>query len=422
MDSAILDSPYRNNAFRLAALRIDTEDRRVRNMVTELEAGGRRSRRLIQPTVLPVIPQPPITEMTAALEKLGNPADRLIDELLWFWPTDYVDPATDGIDSANRRWLERLPSDPIAAHNLAVLRHIEAIETPRGEYPETWLDALTAWDMAIGSDETWQWLGERAERIGRSRYRTTSPELDRIRMYLPAAVLRIHTNTIAHTILAGQMASAEMQFDVLDEFRAQIVMYPSVFDFTDIDFARNEHIRQLELHRRRRYGRACRTAERRPKEALLEARRLLKEERGAREYFHSIPMDDSATLRSSDSRTADTAIKCVVAYFDATKDIEGAREVLAETMPFAVGAQLAERLDRTTGDLEKEWLEYICRFCRVRRGVVGAEYSQFLSRPSYRRYFPRQEVVYDHVEVAVPRCKGCRAVEFVVLLADFPRT
>lgn len=410
MDATILDSPYRNNAFRLAGLRIDTGAGPIREMVTELGAGGRRSRRLVHPTVLPVTPRPQPADVSAVLESLANPIDRLINELFWFWPTDYVDPATDGIDCANRQWLEQLPTDPIAAHNLAVLRHIEALETPRGEQPETWLDALTAWDIAIGAEETWQWLGEHAARIGRSRYRKDSPELALIRERLPAAVLRIHTNAIAHAILTGEKSAAERQFEVLDEFRAQIVMHPSVFDFADIDFARDQLARQLEWHRRRRDTQVLCTADTKPEEVLQEVRNLLVEEGRAQKWVRTTAMEDSVRARPVDSQASTTAIHCVVAYFNATKDWDGAREVLAAARPFATETSQVQRLDWTIEVLERQWREYVCPFCRVRRGVVGAEYSEFMHRRrrGYHEHGGR-EVDPELTTVLVPRCKRCRA-------------
>ncbi|MGW4356483.1 hypothetical protein ACWELJ_30790 [Nocardia sp. NPDC004582] len=356
-------------------------------------------------------PQPPPAAVTAALERLGNPADRLIAELFWFWPTDYVDPATDGIDRAGRLWLERMPTDPIAAHNLAVLRHIEALETPRGAHPETWLDALTAWDTAIAAAETWHWLGERAAQLGLHRYRPGSGGLRQLREQLPAAVLRIHTNVIAHAIPTGQMATAELQFAVLDEFRAQIVMYPSVFDFTDIDFARDQYARQLRLFLRCRGDQVRRVAEERPKDTLPEVRNLLVEEGRARAYRRGTAIEDSATEPVVDSRVVGIAIECVAAYYNATKDLAGACDVLNLMRTLAVGEAGLADLEGATRDLETKWREYLCEFCGKRRGVVAAEHVVRMHRERLPRRHGDPE--FERTEIVFPRCRRCRVANLL---------
>ncbi|RMI29112.1 tetratricopeptide repeat protein [Nocardia stercoris] len=275
LDAALEDAPHRRNAFRLAGLRTDADGRGLRRRVTELEASERLGTPLARAGLLPPVPEPDPGEVKTALNQLREPLQRLVQELFWLWPTDGVDPGAPGanMESAERIWLDALRQDPIAAHNIAVVRHVQALESELGTRIETWLDALTAWDVAIGAAATWQRLRERAEKIGDNRLGT--PALAELRHALPAALLRIHSDLIVRAALDGDQAGADLHVDVLTRFAEQIGNAPSVFDAATIEAARDAAVRKLAARTGAFTAEPARIADNEPTGAVAAADRLL---------------------------------------------------------------------------------------------------------------------------------------------------
>ncbi len=251
LDAVLDDSPYLRNPFRLAGLRADADSRQFRARVTELEACERLGAPLPSRGVLPVSASPEPGDVRAALNHLRDPVNRLVHELFWIWPAEGADPALDALAAgdvagAEQIWLGQLAENGIAAHNLAVLRHIQGLESPRGRAPETWLDALTAWDVALSGAALWDRLRARAARIDDRRLGDSAPA--ELRRALPAGLLRFHAALIVQAAKDSDARTVTLHIDVLTRFGEQVSRSPSSFAAETVNDVRRSTVGLLAAH------------------------------------------------------------------------------------------------------------------------------------------------------------------------------
>lgn len=125
-------------------------------------------------------PNPPPTQeqVRAAAQRLGDPRQRFVAELFWFWPDSYPekseDPAIDELmrnvpgDAVNIWASQSTEEHPAALHNLAVYHHMMAIELeqslpplPPEDIAAWWRAALAYWRAALANDAIWRALERR---------------------------------------------------------------------------------------------------------------------------------------------------------------------------------------------------------------------------------------------------------------------
>jgi hypothetical protein len=149
-------------------------------------------------------------EVERAAARLAHPLLRLEDELYWFW--------LDGGPAALRamvsspetadpiaRTLDRAAAEgsDVALHDLAVLRHVAALEGPG---PGPWTPALQAWARTWRADPFWARVRQRAAAL-------TGPEsadtaAGRLREELPGRILSATAAAVAGLLAAGRDADA----------------------------------------------------------------------------------------------------------------------------------------------------------------------------------------------------------------------
>jgi flagellar motor protein MotB len=147
---------YRDNAFRVTGLAVDATPRDIRRRSDRLRMMNRLGTgQDDEPVLLP--PGEPVDAEAyeQAVQRLRDPVCRLVDELFWFWPVGGTDPAMDALrrgetDEAARIW--RDSSSAVAAHNLAVLTHVRALEDGG-----PWERAFAHWRAVVDDDRvTWR--------------------------------------------------------------------------------------------------------------------------------------------------------------------------------------------------------------------------------------------------------------------------
>ncbi|MQY20482.1 tetratricopeptide repeat protein [Nocardia macrotermitis] len=368
LDTLIEDNPYRHNAFRLAALPTDADSRQVRKRVTELEAAEKLGAPLTRTTALAVSPAPDAADVKAALNRLREPVNRLVQELFWLWPCTDGDPALAALArgdtaAAEQIWLERMGQDAIAAHNIAVLRHIQALETPRGQAPEIWLDALTAWDSALGTDAVWNRLRDRASRIDDRRLDTHA--VDTLRGALPAMLLRIQAALIVDATAADDFATADLHITVLDRFTEQARTHPGAFDADTIDEARGWAIRKLSARLKTLADEAYRVAGQRPAEAGQAVTRMLDQTRVPLRVIDRLrPPSDPLGAAAHDDIVG-TAISCDIQHFNAVRDLASSVAVLQRLGPIATTTANRDRLAKEWSNAATLQVDELCTTART---------------------------------------------------------
>lgn len=371
LDALVEDTPYRHNPFRLAGLRTDADSRQVRKRVTELEAAEKLGAPLTRPAALPVTPPPDAADVKAALNRLREPVNRLVQEVFWLWPCTDGDPALTALsqgeaDTAERIWLDRISRDAIAVHNIAVLRHIQGLETPRGRSAETWLDALTAWDSALADDSVWNRLRERASHIDDRRLDASA--VADLRGALPAMLLRIQAALIVRAAVDDDFATADLHIDVLDRFADQVRTRPGAFDTPTIDEARGWAIRKLAARLKSIADEAHRAGSQRPAEASQAAARMLDRARVPLRVIDRLrPPTDPLGAGAHDDIVG-TAIFCDIQHYNESRDVAASVAMLERLGPIATTAAIRDRL---TSEWAATSVLQVDKFCAEAR--AGAE-------------------------------------------------
>ena len=228
---------FRNNAFRITGLPVDSTAREIGKhadklkMMEELGHGASA-----HTAAFALKPPPTIDQIRDAIQKLKDPEMRLVDEFFWFWPEEFgksaSDPAIQALvagdgETAMKIWAskETNPTDGVVAmHNVAVLWHLTALEwenyTSRGELDKDrqekienyWRNAFKRWERLAVDDFLWEKVNARIRQIDDARL--TTGFVRRMRASLPYALDKINAGLALHYAEAKQMdlARVHIQF------------------------------------------------------------------------------------------------------------------------------------------------------------------------------------------------------------------
>ena len=207
-------NPYSENAFRVLALSTRATDIEVR----------RRAKELTLQAELDGDPET-IALLKSAHARLEDPTARLEEELFWFALTP--DPVPEDLDpSADGERLEtvlthlaamRDAGSDEAAHDLAVLRHIAAIETC-DDGQDQWRPALESWENLWSDDRFWMRMRLRAAELGDAR--ASDALVNKLRKNLPERILDTTAAEIAELLEADDDDSEAEAEEALTALRA----------------------------------------------------------------------------------------------------------------------------------------------------------------------------------------------------------
>ncbi len=204
---------YRRNLFRVLGLNTDATPKDVqrqqtrRKMQAKLGVGSSNGQH-----GLALDPAPTDEDCRAAMERLTQPRDRVLDEVFWFWPVGVVadkDPALKALEQgdteqARATWMAqtKTPEDGcVATHNLAVLDHLAALDEEarmgasgpdqkeQDRLCDLWLRAFARWKAVLDGEDFWSSVKERVRDLNDMQVPTGF--VRRIRGTLPTALLLI---------------------------------------------------------------------------------------------------------------------------------------------------------------------------------------------------------------------------------------
>ncbi|OLS99035.1 hypothetical protein BJF90_39955 [Pseudonocardia sp. CNS-004] len=394
LGSLVADSPYRRNAFRLAGLDVAVDRRGLARRTTELEAGAKLGAPLSnEKAVLPVTPTPELADVKAALNQLREPVQRLVQEWFWLWSDDRADPAiarlaAGDVDGAAQVWLDQVNGDGadagIAAHNIAILRHIQALETPGGVPVATWLDALTAWDAAIVSNAVWQRVLARAARIDERRLLPSA--VDELRAELPRALLTVHAGRIVRAAEDDDTAAVDVHVAVFDGFAQEAGHPDSAFTTALIDDARGSAARTLAARVKSIADDELAHAAKEPGEGSAAANRAVDRTRLFLQAIDRLrPATDPVRSGAHDDLVY-AALQCEIRHYNETEDAAAAEALLERLTPIATTEQtrsrLAEHWPRSPRRSSSRWPRRRPAQLRPTRRPERPSRSSCSSRPS----------------------------------------
>ena len=215
---------YAENPFRILGLRVFASPGEIARRSEELSAIGVPRAWAFAPagSVVPA-------RMHEAAQTLKGGLGRLFAEFFWFWPENYPeeksDPAIEALargdmEAACDYWEAALGSRrSVAAHNLAVLFHLvaldrEAVGAPLdAEIAGWWSVAGENWALALGDDELWARLESRLKRFDDPR--VPADFARRVRDSLPQALQRIQVAAAVARAAKGQWHEAATLVELL---------------------------------------------------------------------------------------------------------------------------------------------------------------------------------------------------------------
>lgn len=231
---------YRRNLFRVLGLSVHATARdverqqRKRQMQANLGLASTEG----DDGPLALKPLPTDEDIRAALERLHRPLERLLDEVFWFWPTNgngAADPALyalqEGqVERAVELWMAQSSEDgqgQIAAHNLAVLDHLMALDSEvhlASERLDTeqeirvtdlWRRAFVRWKAVLDGEEFWSVVKNRVRDL--NDVQLTTGVVRRIHGTLPTALLLINAQMAYNAAERSDTARAQRHMRLLQD-------------------------------------------------------------------------------------------------------------------------------------------------------------------------------------------------------------
>ena len=341
---------YRNNAFRRLDVFADAGASDIRRQQKRREMAAKLGVVESGTNIWPLSLEESEEGVRAALDVLADPASRYLHEFFWFAATDKDDDALTRLSSgepelARQHWEMQINDDDrkgSALHNLAVLDHIEALESPEAE-SGSWNRALSRWRTVINSEPFWTRAEDRA--LALEDPRLTPETVKEIRAAFPAAILSINARAAVAAAEADDPAAASRHLAVLKD---------APFD----EEAREQAIRRAIEPYRSRLISTIESAERRWKADSHRGSDIIKDlHQQAAAILQTIdtvlPVGDYTRVSLHD-KLADVTLDGQIAYVRKTHDWTGSIELLERALDIAESDAMKDRLKENIGTLEEQ--------------------------------------------------------------------
>lgn len=357
---------YCLNAFRVLGLPVNAttgELNRQHKRLKLLEKLGAKPESA-ESGCLRLIPPPDGDAIRKAIQRLYDPENRLIDELFWLWPegNDAEDVALRLLGAgrtheAIAHWTqarEHGENGVAAAHNLAVLYHILALDIERScglsEINEKlrkwrdhcWVQSYQHWRSLSASDAFWNRVAARAREMDDPRL--TTGAVRRMRQTLPVMLLTIGVQ------LAMRAAKAGKNSDVR---RHLLYMRKGGFDLglatKIVEQNIGPLIEQLKLLCEP-IAAACKAN---PAEGAVLARRCLAETRQLVASIDAILNDRHHLRQLAHDAVARTIRYCMIDFGNSTENWGVCLDILREARALASGESLQEQLDNDIAQIDQ---------------------------------------------------------------------
>lgn len=413
---------FRVNAFRLLGLPTRATERDLKKQSEKLQMMAKFGGAIQIGGPLPLVPPPAIELVQAAAQRLRDPEQRLMDEFFWFW-TDAAPKSDEGLAALNNQdiksaaevWSRQADSSDehgIAAHNLAVLYHVMALDVEhvglsnamsdqmlvlRDSY---WHEGFARWLYLLGADRFWESLAARIRELNDPRLTTDIAQ--QLRRTLPVALLRINVQLALRAVEQKALAEVERQRRLIEQ---------SGFPAEDVAEAIRLGMQPLREQIKAACGAAEKESEAEPQTAHTTSRRLLEQARPLLVAIDNLLPTDYQARDDVRDEVAQSAFKCQTLYGNTTKDWKGLQELFELTRPYATSETLREKIAEGLG-IVKGNIEYQdsgkCWFCKEEEGVSGW-YCEVPMHGNVTRTWvgTGTRVQWQTLNVQVPRCQRC---------------
>ena len=415
---------YANNAFRVSGLPVNATSRDIRRRSEQLRVmaqlgGDSATGPDSGQGVLPLAERPGATAVADALERLRDPARRLVDEFFWFWPgqDDKHDEAMaalrrDDLDAAMNIWTSlsgaARPEAAVAAHNIAVLAHVRALDKPLLSDSVTllWQFALTLWAGISASDVFWDLVTTRIREMADPRL--TQDTVRQMRQALPSALLSINAQLALQASREGRLAETTGHVSLMRD---------SAFGAEAANRVLREHAEPILAKLRSMSQDAERSADSDPRRGAEAARLLLDQASPLIRDARLLLAADHPLVQGIKDEIASTAMRCAVRYVNETADLQAGHEVLDLALPIAATEAARKPILENLATVKEQeehrrlvLLYSTCWFDKSNPATVADVYAQKMYGNVVRSYVSARttRVTWKGQTVAVPRCAACR--------------
>ncbi|WP_344948446.1 hypothetical protein [Actinomadura miaoliensis] len=407
---------YRENAFRITGLAVDATARDIRRRSEELRLKERLGvSQGAGATVLPLSPPPDATVTDQAMQRLRDPARRLEDEFFWFWPSRDGGPdeaiaalRRGDADTAERLWQESSADPATAAHNLAVLAHLRALDrTAEHEHGDgldpagraLWAKAFTYWTRVVADPAVWTLVDTRVGQIADPRL--TPETATRMRSRLPAALLSINARLAVRAARDGRHddAAAHVALMRRSGFATATVM-DVLARAVEPDTAR---LRSLGEN-------AERTIDADPARGAEVTARFLEQATSLLGTLRALLDDDDPAIQGAGDEIASRVLRCLVPYARATDDWPTTTGLLERVQPLATTGSVRTRIEENLAAARSNLLFATCWFCKTNPTDEASTHEQKMWGDLQTEYVgPYIRYNWQRIAIGVPRCARCAA-------------
>ncbi len=331
---------YRNNLFRILAIPVKAGPAEVRQRQKRLEmqrklglvadggAGG---------GLFPMDPPPTTETATKAIERMNDPVARFLDEFFWFSAPDgdvgIAALERGNVGAARESWQQMVAGSRSAVHalhNLAVMDHLLALESPSPNGHAS--SALAAWKETLAEEAFWDRV---RARIGEMNdVRLTTGFARRLRHSLPSMVV---------LSFARQAVAAAEQGDAKGAQAVLAVIRQSGYGDDVVDAVMREALTPL----RSRISAAVASAKNRWTKKPHHGDRIIRELYEAVHPLltvHDLVVDNDIARQGVHDEVAEAMNLAEVAYCKATNNWAEGAKLLAIAKGIAIGQRLQDQI------------------------------------------------------------------------------
>jgi hypothetical protein len=357
---------FRNNAFRITGLAVDTTTREISRRADKLklmaELGDGES---VHTAAYALKPPPTLDHIREAIQKLKDPERRIIDEFFWFWPEQFGESQTDAAilalakgDSKKALEIWSAKEDDsvdgvIALHNLALAYHLTALDwenfavenevesDQQQKIAGYWRGAFKRWERLAVDDRLWEKVNARIRQIDDARLTTGFAR--RMRASLPDALDKINAELALTYAENGKLELARLHVQFMRESNQGL---------DDVDKTADMVLAPAKTRLREQIQRAQRRTESNPADGANAAYELLEHAKHSLALFDLFFGKDSDTRIELFDEVASVCNQLPVAYQKATGDDKTCLELLRAVLPFATSIELRQQIEKNISTLD----------------------------------------------------------------------
>ena len=347
---------YQKNIFRITGLPVDATAKEIAKQAQRLqmldEMGG--SPAGAQPA-FPLKPAPTNEQIRGALARMKEPEHRLVDEFFWYWPDSFGNSKGDAAiqallagdaGKAVNIWIDQEQRGSfVARHNLAIMYHMYAVDWTNyhvayeldpiqdEKIKEYWRKSFERWEKTTESDELWDTLRGRVRALEDDAL--TTGFVRRMRSLLPQALDRVNAEAALKLAEQGRMDWAKFHVDLMHqtnpglddvEATAELVLGPT----------RKRVQQQLES--------SIAQAKKAPQRGPEIATQVMERCAPLMEIYDLFHGREAHQRNDLFDEVAETVVELLVGHQKTTGDNHTFVNLLKESLRFATGAHVRERI------------------------------------------------------------------------------